>query len=353
MRVLLVNYEYPPSGGGGGVFTKALEQELSDAGDAVEVVTADRGVVSASSTASLFLFPFSSLPELLRTVRKRDVEVINGHFTVPSSLFLPVVSRSFDVPLVVNAMGADIYAPTRYDLLRPVLDVVNYRYVLRFADRVVVPSTDMRDRLPHPVRSKCSVIPYFVDHRKFRPAEESGGGPLRILTVARLVERKNLETAIAAVASANDRGVDIEYRIGGAGPQRDTLERTVKRESVEDVVTFLGYLPEEEKIAEFREADVFLLPSHHEAFGIVFLEAMASGCPVVTSNVGGQTDIVTDSVGYTCDPEDTRAIADAIGAVASRHDEMGQKARARVEERYTEEVVVDQYRDLYEEVTDS
>lgn len=364
--VLLTNYEYPPACGGGGVFTRDLRSSLRARGWEVELVAGrNHSALRPNGVLDLMAYPFTSARRLGRVIRRVDPDVLNGHFSVPSSLLLPYFKRRYGTPYVVNVMGADIHDPTRYDRLRPLLDQVNYRLVLQHADAIVAPSEDMARRLPARFREKLAVIPYYVDTDRFTPASEGeifGGGqapaahdPLRLLTVARLVPRKNLISGLETLVCLISTGVDATYTIVGDGSQRAQLEHKARSLGLTPYVSFEGYVPDADLPGVYRDHDIFVLPSHHEAFGIVILEAMASGLPVLTSALGGQTDIVTSDTGATVGAWGGQAMnpekaAEAIWRIAAEYPRYANQARRRVEEHFSEETVVGQYQELYSEV---
>lgn len=346
MHVALLNYESPPYCGGGGVFTDDLDQALTNAGLETTTITGGRESSEATLT-ELLSFPITSATDVTTAVRD-GVDVLNGHFSVPTSVALPAMKRVYDVPLVVNVMGADVFDPTRYGRLRPILDAVNNHWVLKHADAVVAPSSDLFNRLPPEIRQKTEVIPYFVDVERFTPSDTTDRDTLRLLSVSRLVERKNLTTALLAADKLHSRGLDVEMTVAGSGSQRNSLERLASRLEVN--VDFLGYVSDEKLPELYREHDLFVLPSHHEAFGIVYLEALASGLPVVASDVGGQTDIINDAVGRTVDGDDRDAVAEAIADLWTNYGYHAENARRHVENTYVANEVADRYCDLYSRV---
>lgn len=348
MHVALLNYESPPYCGGGGVFTADLNDALTSAGLETTTITGERQS-SEATVAELVSFPLTSAPKVTRAVRD-GVDVLNGHFSLPTSLALPALKQLHDVPLVVNVMGADVFDPTRYGAVRPLLDAVNNHWVLKHADAVVAPSSDLFDRLPRRIRNKTEIIPYFVDVDRFHPRDKQHtSGTLRLLSVSRLVDRKNLRTALLAADELHSRGVDVEMTVAGSGSGREGLERLASRLDVG--VDFVGYVSEDDLPGLYNAHDIFVLPSHHEAFGIVYLEALACGLPVVASNVGGQTDIINDDVGRTVDGDNRLKIADAVADLWSDYEYHASNARGHVENTYTATEVASQYENLYSRVS--
>lgn len=304
---------------------------------------------SSNGLADLAGFPVSSFPGMWWCAGESDI--IHTHFSVPTSLAAPLISRARSKPLIVNAMGADVYDPTRFGALRPALDVINKHWVFRAADAIVVPSTDMLKRLPASVRQKAHVIPYFTDVERFAPESHSKHSTLRLLSVSRLVKRKNLRTSLRTLSHLVSTGMDVSLTIAGDGDERWELQALAQELGVEEHVEFAGFVPDEDLPALYASHDVFVLPSYHEAFGIVFVEALASGLPVVTSDVGGQTDIVTEDVGRTAFPEADDLHAKHIREIADDYERFSRAARERAESHYSADVVLDGYATLYSEVT--
>lgn len=176
--------------------------------------------------------------------------------------------------------------------------------------------------------------------------------PPTIVAAARLIERKNLDILIRALAHA-DR---TKLRVVGDGPQRTVLEREAEAAGVSSRVEFLGYLPHREDVYEELEAaDVFVLPSQGEGFCVAVAEAMAVGLPVVVSDLPVFHEVVGES-GIYVDHTSPKAIAVALEdlfADLERAKRLGTQNRARIRERFTLKQCARSYRDVYEQVLDS
>lgn len=337
---LLVNYEYPgvtTNCGGGGRVTELLLDELSNRGSNPTLVTD----VADGHYAT---FPFRIYRHLAKEIATTEPALLHGHFSLPSSLPLPRLAKKHDLPLVVSVMGADVYDPTRFEAIRPLANLAN-SFIFEQADRIVAPSTDMLERMPDRFRSKTEVVHYGIDPSAWDYRDRDQPAEPEILTVARLVDRKNLRTAVNAVENLRKDGIPATYRIVGTGPNEETLK---DRAADRDWLEISGYV--EDLQEAYDEADVFFLPSDHEAFGMVFLEALACGLPVVTSNVGGQTDIVTHDVGTTAMPDDAWKLKTALWAVIDDYERRQRQTRERVEEHFTQSQMAAEYDRLYQEV---
>lgn len=192
------------------------------------------------------------------------------------------------------------------------------RRAVRRADRVVVTSEYCRDvaRRAYGVpRERLAVVPEGIDAEAWRPVPRPGGGDRRtVLSVARQYPRKNTETLLRALARVRRRVPAVEARVVGGGPRLPALRELARSLGLDEVVTFLGELEDPADVrAEYGAADLFCLPSRQEGFGIVFLEAMASGLPVVAGDAAAVPEVVPDGeAGLLVPPEDEGALADAL-----------------------------------------
>lgn len=342
MQITLVNYEYPgvtENCGGGGAVTKSLACGLGDRGDNVSIVT-------DPSDGHYATFPFRSYRRLDRHLGSDGADVLHGHFSLPTSLFLPRLAKKHDVPLIVSVMGGDVYDPSRFSAIRPVMDAAN-EFIFDEADAVTVLSSDMAERIESKHGHRPQIIPFGLDPADSMSwRERSDPDPLRILTVCRHVPRKNLDIALRAVHALRQCvDVDVEYRLVGTGPLTDELRS--EWEDVEDVV-FRGFVDDLE--AEYDWGDIFVLPSAHESFGIVYLEALAAGLPVVASDCGGQTDFLTDAVSRTVEPT-VPNVTHALREIFDDYESFQAATEDYVADNWSVEDTIRGFKDLYRTVT--
>ena len=189
-----------------------------------------------------------------------------------------------------------------------------------------------------------------VDTAHFTPTGPVAprGERLRILTVSRLVPRKGVGNAIEALGLLVRAGVDAELVIvGGAGdaghleaePETERLRRVIEAEGVQDRVVLAGAIGHDELPAWYRSADVVVCAPWYEPFGIVPLEAMACGRPVVATRVGGLIDtVVDDGTGMHVPPRDPETLAEVLADLLQdpeRRQRYGDAGRRRATTRYT------------------
>jgi len=160
---------------------------------------------------------------------------------------------------------------------------------------------------------KARVVPNVVDTNFFTlPATERAQRPFRFLSVAFFSEKKGLDVLLSAFAKAFKGRGDILLEIGGDGPLRDKLERLAAELGISDQVLFLGMLAREEVRAAMWRANTFVLASHVETFGVVLIEAMSTGLPVVATRCGGPEGFVVPDVGILTEAGNDESLADAL-----------------------------------------
>jgi glycosyltransferase involved in cell wall biosynthesis len=220
---------------------------------------------------------------------------------------------------------------------------------VRRADRVLATSRHSAERLavdygldPDSIR----VVPEPIDLTRWRKALEGAPGDRAetptILCVAHLYPRKDVATLLDAIA----RLPGATLRVVGTGPELARLQGQAKRLQLADRVQFLGHVSFERLAAEYRRADVFCLPSRQEGFGIVFLEAMAAGLPIVAARAAAVPEVVADGeCGILVPPGDAPELASAFErllADSAERRHLGEAGRRRVE-RYDATKVAEQF----------
>jgi len=232
------------------------------------------------------------------------------------------------------------------------------RRVLRAADRIIATSPRYIETSPwlRPVREKCVVVPLGVDPARFnqptnQPTNQQTNQPA-LLFAGRLRYYKGLDTLLRALPVLPGARLTVV----GDGPMREEWERLTDTLGLGDRVTFTGEVPDDDLPGYYHIADIFVLPANAraEAFGTVLLEAMASGLPCITTEVGtGTSWVVQDGVtGLVVPPRDPQALAEAIRSLLDdprRRAAMGRAGRTRVEAAFTLERMVARVQAVYEE----
>ena len=320
MNILICNYEYPPLGGGGGVVTAQLVEQLAKRHD-VTVLTSrafDLAGESLENGARIIRVPVlgrtkkaaGSLPSLLSYVpmairrgkalmKETRFDVINTHFAVPTGPVGDILARHGGIPNILSVHGGDLYDPSkwmsphRHWILRRLI-----RGLLMRADRVVGQSSNTNANVGqfYAPEVEPALIPLGIERPVIQPANRADYGlddeDVLLVTVGRLVARKGLPQLLDIVLGLKEHNAKL--LIIGTGPEETTLKEKVAALNAAGLVQFLGGVSDQEKFDLLGMSDLYVSSSQHEGFGLVFLEGMAAGLPVVCYDHGGQTDFLTD-----------------------------------------------------------
>lgn len=319
MKLLFCNYEYPPLGGGGGVLTADLARELSKRHDVtvltsaadgygneetdgnvrvVRVPVSTRRERAAANIVSMAQYVFKGRQIAQALARRDGFDLVNSFFVLPTGPVGQAAARSGDVPHIISALGADIYDPSktfvphRFWLLRKLT-----ASLLRDADAVTVESRNLIHYMEKIYSSdfNAHLIPLGINRppppKRTRADFGFSSDELLLVALGRLVSRKAVDQLLHSMkdlADANARLVIV-----GDGPQEMSLKTLAGELGVADRVTFVGHVDESAKYDLLHASDIFVTTTQHEGFGLVFLEGMACGLPVVCYDEGGHTDFLT------------------------------------------------------------
>jgi colanic acid/amylovoran biosynthesis glycosyltransferase len=188
--------------------------------------------------------------------------------------------------------------------------------------------------------SRILVVHMGVDLERYRPRERPlrREGDVRVLVVGRLVRHKGHALLLDALARLRDEGLILQLTIAGEGEERQTLAEIAAALGIEGQVRILGAVGQDELPDLYGEADVFCLPTLAEAVGVVNMEAMATGLPVVSSRLAGIPELVEDGVsGLLVDPGNVGQLADALRTLAgdpAMRRRMGEAGQRKVEAEF-------------------
>lgn len=290
---------------------------------------------------------------------RRDYDVIHCHFG-PSGL-RGLALRNIgilDGPVVTTFHGYGISRVIREDGRQ------TYRRLFQQGDLALTVSRYFRDRL---LELGCPEDRVHVHHMgvdtsrfSFKPRMPPADGPVRLLSVARLTEKKGIEYALRALDSLDPRATEVRYEIVGDGPLRQDLERLAADLGLQEVVEFRGSQPREEVLRSLYNAHLFLAPSvtasdgDQEGIPVAIMEAMATGLPVLTTRHSGIPELVDDGVsGYMVPERDAEALGERLACLLQHPDpweEMGRAGRRRVEEEFDQNRLFDELIGVYEDL---
>lgn len=359
MRVTMINKYYPPHLGGIEFHMRDLARGLTDAGAQVRALVANEGrdaVTEDVDGVSIHRLPrtfaYASTPvapSMRRAIRAEQSradapDVLHLHFPYPWGEFSWLSART-DIPTVLTYHSDIVRQKKLLAAYKPVLD-----RVLDRVDLIIASSPNMVEHSEFlaPRAEKCRVIPFGIDVDRFSATPERvqradelralhPGKPI-VLFVGRFVYYKGVDVLMRSTPD-----VDAHFVLIGSGPIEGELREMAVARGVQDRVTFLPSQPFDDLVAWFRAADVFCLPStaRSEAFGLVQIEAHASGTPVVSTDLTTGVPFANlDGVtGLTVPVGDSDALARALARLVG-DDELRTRLGAQALERARAEFTI-------------
>ena len=318
-----------------------------------------------SMTYPLFDTPLTTLAEaskLTEVIEEYGIDVIHAHYAIPhaaAAIMARDMVRDRQAPAVVTTLhGTDVtlvgldpayLRTTQYSIERSDVVTAVSRYLAEYT------VTEMGVR-----RRDIMVVPNAVDHRRFRPREDAklrqrfAHPDEKLVThVSNFRPVKRVDDVVRVFARVAER-IGSRLLMIGDGPERPRAVELAHELGMSGRVAFLGTFPRIEDL--LAVSDLFLLPSSKESFGLAALEAMASGVPVVASNIGGIPEVVSDGeCGFLHDVGDVHAMADsAVKLLTDQelHARFAQCARTRAEAEFSETTVMPMYQQAYERALD-
>ncbi|MAL18364.1 MAG: N-acetyl-alpha-D-glucosaminyl L-malate synthase BshA [Balneola sp.] len=373
MNIGIVCY---PTFGGSGVVATELAKTLARKGHNIHMMsyakparldTLQTGItyheVSINSYP-LFEYPPYDLAlatQMVNLIEYQDLDLLHVHYALPhaTSAYLAkqiMAEKGIHVPVVTTLHGTDITL---------VGSDPSYKHVVEFSidksDGVTAVSEFLKqetyDRFN--IKQDIKVIPNFIDLDRFKKSNKSHfkkaicpNDEKVVVHVSNFRKVKRVPEVVTVFSKILDAGIEAKLLLAGDGPDRQKAEQQCRDLGICEHVRFLGKLEEVEEVLSI--ADLFLIPSGSETFGLAALEAMSCSVPVISSNIGGLPEVnIHGETGYLCDLDDIDCMVEYGVKILSNpelHQTLAQNARKQAE-RFNQDVVVEEYERFYEEVS--
>lgn len=329
----MLNYEFPPLGGGAGNATFYLLKEFSkDKNIKIDLITSSvdqyreekfseninihfidigkKGELHNQSIKNLLSYSWKSYKFSKKLFQKTQYDLIHAFFSVPCGFIAMLLKK----PFIVSLRGSDVpFYSEKYKYLDIFLFQWLNKIIWKKARSVVANSSDLRD-LAYKTYSqkKIGVIFNGVNTEEFKPQQEksyqSSVKSFTILSTSRLTERKGIIYLLEAVKNLATKYPQIKLNLVGDGDEREEFENFVKTNQLEKNIEFKGIVNHAKITQEYQKADVFVLPSFNEGMSNSLLEALASGLALISTDTGGAKDLIDDSNGFIIPTGDEKAI---------------------------------------------
>lgn len=366
MRIGITCY---PTYGGSGIVATELGLELANRGHQVHFITYSNPIRLGErpdivyhevevSNYPLFQYPpycLALASRMAEVAEQYSLDLLHVHYAIPHSvsamLARGILSGKRRLPFVTTLHGTDI---TLVGMDRSYYPIT--KYSIEQSDAVTSISEDLRRHTEEVFQPSVPIetINNFVNTELYRPAAERGARPARMIHLSNFRPVKRVGDCVRVLAEVQKQ-VDAELWMVGDGPERGAAERLAHELGVIGSVRFLG--KRNDVPALLREADILLMPSEMESFGLAALEGMSSGVVPVGTRVGGVPELITEGVdGYLCEVGDVETMAGRVVELLSdseRLDAMGAEARATAEARFATNLIIPKYEALYRRVVEA
>jgi L-malate glycosyltransferase len=374
MRILVLTYEFPPVGGGGGRAARDICEKLAAQGHQVMVLTSHlKGLPRQENLAGVQVVRVPSLRRKafvatiydmggyvvsgiwngLRLVPAWKPEVMQVHFAVPTGPAGWALSHLYHVPYVLTAHLGDVPGGV------PEKTRGWFRWVFPFtgpiwkdAAQVVAVSEFTRQLALKYYPVDIRVIPNGVDTQALDPGEITLGNPPQIVFAARFMAQKNPLQLVRVLAGL--RELPWKCLMLGDGPLREQVEKEIADYHLQDRFELPGWVTPEEVLACYARSDILFMPSLSEGFPLTGVQALAMGLAIVASGVGGFIDLVQQGEnGFLYRPDDEQGMHDGLVALLSNPPllvNMRRKSRA-LSSRFDLNAVVGSYEEIFRQIT--
>ena len=373
LKVLILNYEYPPLGGGAATATKNLLKQYSKKDDIeVDLITSSvgeerveqfskniniyfldikkRGELHNQSKINLLRYSFQALFKARKLDREKDYDVIHALFVYPCGFLAMLIDDDYIVSL--RGSGVPFYSKKYYWLDKFIFQYLS-KIIWKKAKYVIANSQGLKELALKTIPDQeIGVIYNGVDWVEELPIKKEE--KFIVVSTSRLIERKGLNYLIEAFGKFCKGKDDVELRLYGGGDKREMLEGIVKNLGIEGKITFLGEQPREVVYEDIGGYSVFVIPSKNEGMSNSMLEAIARGLPIIATNVGGTRELVDERNGFVVEKENTEQICEALEKLYNNKElveKMGRASREKVRDLSWDRIA-EQYIELYRKVDD-
>ena len=280
---------------------------------------------------------------------RENIDIVHLHSCIWGGIGAVSASRKLNIPLVITEHSS-YYSRYRVKMIEKLI----LRYSFKSANKVISVSNSLREIISK-YKSNIEVIPNMVDCDKVLSIINKNNnlgeeGQFTILSLCYLKKNKGIDILIRAF-STYFRGKEVKLIIAGDGPERENLENLSKELGILEQVEFKGALNRDEVYKVMSNCNIFVLPSRFETFGVVLIEALANGKPVISTRNGGANDIVTDENGILVDIDDIEGLGKAMVDLKLNYNKYNEEEiRNSCINKYSKKIITRQLEKVYSEL---
>ncbi len=338
-----------------GIFVKNQVKALQKAGIDVVVAANDNPATGKKNTISKYSkWARQTIATAFR--HKKELSVTHAHYVFPSGIFSLMLKKMFKIPYIVTAHGGDIERMAKKnERIRNWTELI-----LQESEHVIAVGPVLAQQIEedfHIPQEKILVCSMGVNCEVFKPGDQAEAreylglaqDAFTFLFVGNVIKQKGIEELLLAFEQLQLQ-TDRPVKLVIIGSRRDTQFMETIDPLIGEGVQFIDPQPQAELVKWFQASDVFVLPSHLEGFGLVALEAIATGTPVIASRVGGLVSLLEDGVGHLVEPQNAPALSEEMlkAIQTPKASYYNEEAAARVLHEHGEREITKRVLALYE-----
>lgn len=295
------------------------------------------------SKTEKFLFE-KGLKKIIKKYGKPDL--VHAHFAETARCVVDACKK-YKIPYVITEHGSLIHKLESDTNL-----FLQIKNVYENAEKVIAVSSALADVIKNKFGVESVVISNIADLSKFIYVERPCNVEVfNLLASGNLIEGKGFDILIKAFAKVSQEKENCELTIMGGGVKETNLKSLTQQLGIQDKVSFFGFYNREQYVEKLKDANLFVLASRYETFGIVYIEAMATGLPVIATKCGGPEDFVDSSNGVLVPVDDVDSLAKEIKKMINREYYYDYKAISEnIHQRFSPETIAKQITDVFEDV---
>ena len=373
MRILVLNHEYPPIGGGGGQAARLLARELALRGHEIIVITAHIDNLAREEVLdgcrivripslrkdpyragflTMAAYVLAAIQTGLNLIHTWRPDLIHAHFAVPAGATAWSLSRLTGVPYLLTSHLGDIPGgvPEKTDRwFRWIMPFT--KPIWQYAARVSAVSEYTSSLIQQNYPITPIVIPNGIQIKAVDSARLQAHRPPVIIFAGRFVPQKNLGVLVETLSMVRD--LPWKCTLIGDGPLFNEIDRMITANGIADRFSLPGWIEPDEVLGYMAHSDLLFMPSLSEGLSVAGLQGLANGLAILASNAEGNRDLVAPGQnGYLVDPNDPGALSSALRNLIANPENLSAARRASLAlaERFDIRRVTDRYESIFEEI---
>ena len=305
---------------------------------------------------------YSKISKVYKDLKSRidftEIDLVHTHFLFSDGSIAYKIKKEFGIDYIVAVRNADVNFFFKYGI-----HIRNYGIkTLREAKKIIFLSPAYKEKvitkyipnnLKEEIESKSYIVPngidkFWLDNININKSNKTDFKQINLISVGELNKNKNIINSIKAVVHLNEKGYKVNFNIVGKGPLENEINELIISTKNEGQIKLLGYVEDKKELLKlYRDADIFLMPSYYETFGLVYIEAMSQGLPVIYSQGQGIDGYFNNGeVGYSVPSNDPLKIAESLENIIKNYNRIYIEAISKAE-HFNWENIADEYIELY------